>query len=673
VEVEFPDGLESIGAEAFWRCTSLLRIYVPPNVTTVGESAFKKCFSMKEVHLSEGLRTIGRSAFFRCTSLLRIDIPSSVAAIDSDAFYKCTSLSVVNLSEGLRIIGQCAFQQCTSLICVDIPTSVAAIDDEAFHQCTSLSVVNLSEGLRTIGRLAFSKCTSLLCVDIPSNVTEIGNWAFEDCISLKEVNLSKGLRSIGQGAFFHCTSLLRIDIPSNVTAIDRGTFQECTSLKEVILNNSCREIGENAFNQCTSLVRINIPSNVTAIGECAFCQCISLSHIDIPSNVTTIGKKAFFRCTALKEVNLSEGLRTIGGGAFIKCTSLLRINIPSTVTSILSYLDARVEMGAFEFCPFLRNVFISPISNMTQRMFARSFPILRNMGYTLDMMIGRFNELPLHRLCYFPPSRDQTMKGTTHHGMFNEIGHRLVQEDCDCMGMTPLHVLSYQGNCDFRLYQCIIQKYPDALITKDIWGELPLTYALFGGAPLETICFFLDAHRVRFNLEALREKKGSTPVDFGEMILMLAKKQGTSAEYVRGVIRSQRSHFRCLEVDWRRVVDESIECNLPVVMFAVLVEASVSRRSICMSAEHQIEINQKIEAVTRFERRHYEEIRDMITSFVKLHHEQLMEATTILELVLWKTLLQALRESGKIVSSRECRTNEGRYFEVVIPHVLSFL
>ena len=78
------------------------------------------------------------------------------------------------------------------------------------------------------------------------------------------------------------------------------------------------------------------------------------------------------------------------------------------------------------------------------------------------------------------------------------------------------------------------------------------------------------------------------------MILMLAKKQGTSAEYVRGVIWSQRSHFRCLEVDWRRVVDESIECNLPVVMFVVLVEASVSRRSICMSAEHQIEINQRL-------------------------------------------------------------------------------
>ena len=92
-----------------------------------------------------------------------------------------------------------------------------------------------------------------------------------------------------------------------------------------------------------------------------------------------------------------------------------------------------------------------------------------------------------------------------------------------------------------------------------------------------------------------------------------------------------------------------------------------------MSVEHQIEINRKIKAVACFERRHYEEIRDMVTSFAKLHHELLKEATIILELVLWKSLLQTMRKSGKLVSRRECRTTKGQYFEVIISHVLSFL
>jgi hypothetical protein len=53
---------------------------------------------------------------------------------------------------------------------------------------------------------------------------------------------------------------------------------------------------------------------------------------------------------------------------------------------------------------------------------------------------------------------------------------------------------------------------------------------------------------------------------------------------------TQTSHFRGLEVDWRQIGDESIECNIPLVMFQVLVEASVSACSICMNVEHQSEV-----------------------------------------------------------------------------------
>jgi hypothetical protein len=45
----------------------------------------------------------------------------------------------------------------------------------------------------------------------------------------------------------------------------------------------------------------------------------------------------------------------------------------------------------------------------------------------------------------------------------------------------------------------------------------------------------------------------------------------------------QTSHFRGLEVDWRQIVEESIEFNIPLVMFQVLVEVSVCARSICMN------------------------------------------------------------------------------------------
>jgi hypothetical protein len=78
------------------------------------------------------------------------------------------------------------------------------------------------------------------------------------------------------------------------------------------------------------------------------------------------------------------------------------------------------------------------------------------------------------------------------------------------------------------------------------------------------------------------------PFNFGLMILRLATKQGTSADYVRDVIRAQRIHHHALGMNWQQIVDDSIRLRhyIPIKMFTVLIEASVSKRSICMSEEH---------------------------------------------------------------------------------------
>ena len=165
------------------------------------------------------------------------------------------------------------------------------------------------------------------------------------------------------------------------------------------------------------------------------------------------------------------------------------------------------------------------------------------------------------------------------------------------------------------------------------------------------------------------------------MILRLATKGGTSADYVRDVIRAQRTHHRALEIDWQQIVDKLIRAghDIPIRMFGVLVEASVSKRSICMSDEHRIEVDARLREIEigradeedEANIQYYEEIRDMVTSYVGLHHGQLRESITILELVLWKTMICSNVDDQK--SRKECRTAGGRCFEVVIKHVLAFL
>jgi hypothetical protein len=198
-------------------------------------------------------------------------------------------------------------------------------------------------------------------------------------------------------------------------------------------------------------------------------------------------------------------------------------------------------------------------------------------------------------------------------------------------------------------------------------------YALFDEAPIEVIHFLLETHMQRWQ---------AMPFDFGGMILRLATKQDTSADYVRDLIRAQRTHHRALEIDWQRIVYESIR-GIPIRIFSVLVEASISKRSICMSDEHRIEVNARLreiyiededsddEGVEERNVQKYEEIRDMVTSYVQLHHGQLKEAITILELALWKTMICSNVDDQE--SRKESRAAGGRCLEVVIKHVLAFL
>jgi hypothetical protein len=53
---------------------------------------------------------------------------------------------------------------------------------------------------------------------------------------------------------------------------------------------------------------------------------------------------------------------------------------------------------------------------------------------------------------------------------------------------------------------------------------------------------------------------------------------------------------------------------------------------------------------------HYEEIHDLVTNFARLHYEQLQEATTILELALWKAVIFH-KDDKQGLTRVECRSD----------------
>ena len=129
---DLPDGIVSIGRDAFYYCNMMTRVVIPYGVDTIDSSAFMKCDDLVEVELPATVRTIGGSSLSYCRALESIHIPNGVTNIGGYAFYADTALQSVYIPPTVTEIGYDAFGECPSLLSVTIPPSVEKIGRNAF-------------------------------------------------------------------------------------------------------------------------------------------------------------------------------------------------------------------------------------------------------------------------------------------------------------------------------------------------------------------------------------------------------------------------------------------------------------------------------------------------------------------------------------------------------------
>lgn len=137
-------------------------LVIPSGLIKIGKRAFRNG-QMETITFPESLASIGSQAFWSCSSLLKVHLPSSLETIEFGTFGFCESLQSVVASEGLRRIEGAAFQYCKSLSTVTLPRSISYIDQSAFVECPSLKRILVPKGeKRRISRLlAFDFITCL--------------------------------------------------------------------------------------------------------------------------------------------------------------------------------------------------------------------------------------------------------------------------------------------------------------------------------------------------------------------------------------------------------------------------------------------------------------------------------------------------------------------------------
>ena len=334
-----------------------------------------------------------------------------------------------------------------------VDPSVTVLGNEVFLEREQLEEVELHDGLQQIGERSyhadtFKECVSLKRVEIPSTVTRIRDSSFMSCMNLEEVVFNEGLRTIEYGAFMGCDRLQSITFPSTVMRIDGQAFADCALALSINLPDDIESIGEGAFANC-ELTKFRVPPSITSMGQMQ----------------GTVEQGIITQCTCMFSLELSDSITQFGSGreTFYNCNSLRNISIPS---------NALISDNAFDTCKDMQQLFFGhgPLMVMALK--------------------HRFHNLPVHKMLYYQSYNPVTLSKLTETIEKGSMG-----KQNDCLGMTPLHILACSTVQRLELYQLLVEKYPENLISKDHWGALSLLYVLWGNAPREVVHFLVQSYQ----------------------------------------------------------------------------------------------------------------------------------------------------------------------------------
>lgn len=266
--------------------------------------------SFNEIRYFKNLTAIGSSAFYGCSSLNGIILPPSIITIGYGAFDGCTSLEIADLSlPNLETLARKAF---------------GGVKITKISNLGKITAINPSnQDYANIGDKAVLKEVTL-----PNTIKTIGGSTFKGYSVLETITIESGASgiSVGGSAFKGLTALATFNVdPACFVSLGFGSFSDFKLFNEITFQN-VTTVGCQAFAGST-ISKIKLPSVETMAASSnydgIFSYCKNLVLVDLGENCTSIGNESFGRFVGTAGKNITIICRastppTLGGAIINK-------------------------------------------------------------------------------------------------------------------------------------------------------------------------------------------------------------------------------------------------------------------------------------------------------------------------------------------------------------------
>ena len=339
-EVNFPEGLKTIGEKAFNGCP-IATLHIPSTLTSFGDGAFKSNTKLTAITVAEGNDVFAASEGVLYTKDFTklVFYPRGKADTEYVVDERCKTIQGSSMSS-------CKFEKIT------FPESLVTIGANGLESCTKLKEIVWPENcnLKTIAGHAFNGCTGLASFDLPASVEVISMFAFwGDVFTEFRIPDNSKLKTLDMVAFCHCDNLTTFTIGKNtelerITSVVSGEYYPGKNITTFVIeegNTKLTTLATECFKRIPSIKTVTIAADcgLTTLGTSCFEGCQNLTSLTLPAAVTTLGAKCFYNTPNLTDLVFTDTdehpahLETIGDNCFWLC-GLTSFVVPRSVKDI---------------------------------------------------------------------------------------------------------------------------------------------------------------------------------------------------------------------------------------------------------------------------------------------------------------------------------------------------